>query len=45
MGCSLLSDPSQLKDWPEVFDTDKKEDVEEECRKAHQDSPGRKMAA
>ena len=36
-GCSLLSDPTQLKGWPEVFDTDKKEDVEEECRNTYQD--------
>ena len=36
-GCSLLSDPTQLKGWSEVFDTDKKEDVEEECRKTYQD--------
>ena len=36
-GCSLLSDPTQLKGWPEIFDTDKKEDVEEECRNTYQD--------
>ena len=36
-GCSLCSDPTQLKGWPEVFGTDKKEDIEEECKNALQD--------
>ena len=34
---SLFGDPTQLKGWPEVFDTEKKEDVEEECRNTLQD--------
>jgi alpha-ketoglutarate-dependent taurine dioxygenase len=34
---TLLTDPTMLKGWEEVFDTDKKEDIEEECRKNHID--------
>ena len=34
---SLFHDPTQLKGWPEVFSTDKKEDVEEESRNTFQD--------
>ena len=34
---SLFSDPTQLKGWPEVFGTDKKEVIEEESRNALQD--------
>ena len=29
---SVFNDPTQLKGWPEVFNTEKKEDVENECR-------------
>ena len=36
-GCSLISDPTQLKGWPEIFDTDSKEEVEQECRNTFQD--------
>lgn len=35
--CSLFSDPTQLKGWPEVFGTDKKEVIEEESRNTFQD--------
>jgi len=34
---TILTDPTQLKGWPEIYGTDKKEEVEEECRKSFQD--------
>jgi len=36
-GWPILNDPTQMKGWQEVFNTDKKEDIEEECRNTFQD--------